>query len=102
MKILIVGSKTKYSGSRLIHLKHFSYELEKFGIESKVIIDIDFLEKSLSLNLKKKITTNKKLKNLLNTFEPDIVLLDNISRLAKTILDEKIPLFKFEKENYHK
>ena len=63
MKILIVGSK-----SRLIHLKHFSYELEKFGIESKVIMDIDFLEKSLSLNLKKKITTNKKIKNSIKLF----------------------------------
>ena len=63
LKILIVGSK-----SRLVHLKHFSYELEKIGIESKVIIDLDFLEKSLSLNLKKKITTNKKLKILLNAF----------------------------------
>ena len=102
MKILIIGSKTKYSGSRLIHLKHFSHELEKFGIESKVIIDIDFLEKSLSLNLKKKITTNKKLKNLLNTFEPNIVLLDNISRLAKTVLDEEIPLFLLFRGNYWK
>ena len=69
MKILIIGSKTKYSGSRLTHLEHFSYELEKFGIESKIVMDMDFLEKSVSLNLKKKITANKKLKNLLNTFE---------------------------------
>ncbi|SVE09135.1 uncharacterized protein METZ01_LOCUS461989, partial [marine metagenome] len=30
MKILIIGSKTKYSGSRLSHLKQFSHELEKF------------------------------------------------------------------------
>ena len=95
MKILIVGSK-----SRLIHLKHFSYELEKFGIESKVIMDIDFLEKSLSLNLKKKIATNKKLKILLNAFEPDIVLLDHISRLGKIFLDKKIPLFLLLRGNY--
>jgi len=100
MKILIIGSKTKYSGSRLIHLKHFSYELEKFGIESKIITDMDFLEKSFSLNLRKKITASKKLKILLKTFEPNIVLLDNISRLAKTILDEKIPLFLLFRGNY--
>jgi len=95
MKILIVGSK-----SRIIHLNHFSHELEKFGIECKVIMDIDFLEKSLSLNLKKKIAPNKKLKILLNTFEPNIVLLDNVSRLAKTVLDEKIPLFLLFRGNY--
>ena len=100
MKILIIGSKTKYSGSRLIHLKHFSYELEKFGIESKIITDMDFLEKSFSLNLRKKITASKKLKILLKTFEPNIVLLDNISRLAKTVLDEKIPLFLLFRGNY--
>jgi len=95
MKILIVGSK-----SRIIHLNHFSHELEKFGIECKVIMDTDFLEKSLSLNLKKKIAPNKKLKILLNTFEPNIVLLDNVSRLAKTVLDEKIPLFLLFRGNY--
>ena len=95
MKILIVGSK-----SRIIHLKHFSANLEKFGMECKVITDTDFLEKSLSLNLKKKIDTNKKLKILLNTFEPNIVLLDKISRTAKIFLDEKIPLFLLLRGNY--
>jgi len=95
MKILIVGGK-----SRIIHLNHFSHKLEKFGIEAKVVTDTDFLEKSLSLNLKKKIITNKKLKTLLNTFEPNVVLLDNVSRLAKTILDEKIPLFLLFRGNY--
>ena len=95
MKILIIGGK-----ARISHLKHFSDELEKLGMECKVILDMDFLEKSLSFNLKKKITTNKKLKILLNTFEPNIVLLDNISRLAKTILDEKIPLFLLIRGNY--
>ena len=95
MKILIVGSK-----SRLIHLKHFSYELEKFGMECKVIVDTDFLEKFFNLNLKKKINTNKKLKILLNEFEPNIVLLDKISRIGKIFLDEKIPLFLLLRGNY--
>ena len=63
---------------------------------------MDFLEKSLSFNLKKRISTNKKLKVLLNTFEPNIVLLDNVSRLATTILDEKIPLFLLFRGNYWK
>jgi len=97
MKILIIGSKV-----RIIHLKHFSDELVKLGMKCKVILDMDFLEKSLSFNLKKRITTNKKLKILLNTFEPNIVLLDNVSRLAKTILDEKIPLFLLFRGNYWK
>ena len=63
MKILIVGSK-----SRIIHLKHFSANLEKFGIECKVITETDFLEKSLSLNLKKKINTKKKIENSIKRF----------------------------------
>ena len=95
MKILIVGDK-----SRIIHLKHFSDKLKKFGVECKVITDTDFLEKSLSLNLKKKINTKKKLKILLNDFEPNIVLLDKISRIGKIFLDEKIPLFLFLRGNY--
>ena len=95
MKILIVGSK-----SRLIHLKDFSYELEKFGMKCKVIAETDFLEKFFDLNLKKKYSTNKKLKTLLNDFEPNIVLLDKISRIGKIFLDEKIPLFLLLRGNY--
>ena len=97
MKILIVGSK-----SRLIHLKDFSYKLEKFGMKCKVIAEADFLEKFFDLNLKKKYSTNKKLKILLNDFEPNIVLLDKISRIGKIFLDEKIPLFLLLRGNYWK
>ena len=97
MKILIVGSK-----SRLIHLKDFSYELEKFGMKCKVIAETDFLEKFFDLNLKKKYSAIKKLKILLNDFEPNIVLLDKISRIGKIFLDEKIPLFLLLRGNYWK
>ena len=88
------------SESRLIHLKHFSHELEKLGIKCKVILDIDFLERFFDLNLGKKNNSNKKLKILLNDFQPNIVLLDKISRIGKIFLDEKIPLFLLLRGNY--
>jgi len=95
VKILIIGAE-----SRVIHLNDFSYELEKFGIECKVIRETDLLEKFFSLNLKKKINTKEKIKILLNTFEPNIVILDKVSKLGKIFLDEKIPLFLLLRNNY--
>ena len=95
VKILIIGAE-----SRVIHLNDFSYELEKFGIECKVIRETDLLEKFFSLNLKKKINTKEKIKILLNTFEPNIVILDKVSKLGKIFLAEKIPLFLLLRNNY--
>ena len=39
MNILIVGSKSRY-----VHLKEFSDELEKLQINSKTVIDTEFIE----------------------------------------------------------
>ena len=51
MKILIIGSKTKYSGSRLIHLKHFSYELEKFNWDVLAKLFVKVVEARLGKNV---------------------------------------------------
>ena len=50
LRLLIVGNKTRF-----VHLKQFIIELEKIGIESKLIYDIEFIDKFLQVNIKKKI-----------------------------------------------
>jgi len=40
LRLLIVGDKTRF-----IHLKQITAELEKIGIESKLIHDIEFIDK---------------------------------------------------------
>ena len=95
MNILIVGNELRY-----IHLKEFSDELEKHQFNSKVIIDTEFIEKSLSLDLKSRIEFKKKREEVLHNFKPDLVVLDRISKLGEFFLDKKIPLFLLLRGNY--
>jgi len=95
MNILIVGSKSRY-----VHLKEFSDELEKLQINSKTVIDTEFIEKSLSLDLKSRIEFKKRREEILYNFKPDLVVLDRISKLGEFFLDKKIPLFFLLRGNY--
>ena len=95
MKILIAGSE-----SRGFHLQCFSYELNKLGIESKVIVDTEYIEKTISLDLKSKKSKKKMVKEILEKFNPDVILLDRISRIGKIFLDENIPLILLLRGNY--
>ena len=95
MKILIVGGK-----SRKIHLDDFSDELINLGIESKVIVDTDFIEKTLNLKFGEKRLKKKKRDEILSSFNPDVVLLDRISRIGEFFLRKKIPLFILLRGNY--
>ena len=45
LRLLVVGDKTRF-----IHLKQFIRELEKIGIESKLIYDIEFIDKFFQMN----------------------------------------------------
>tara|TARA_B100000029_G_scaffold516533_1_gene630619 strand:- start:2356 stop:3447 length:1092 start_codon:yes stop_codon:yes gene_type:complete len=95
MRILICSSE-----NRTFHLKCFSDELKKIGIESKIIIDTEYIEKSLSYDLKQRIIKDQKIKNLLKEFRPDIVLLDRISKIGEIFLERKIPLVILLRGNY--
>ena len=95
MKILMVGNE-----SRGFHLQCFSYELNKLGVESKVIVDTEYIEKTLSLDFRSKKSKKKMIKEILEEFNPDAVILDRISGIAKIFLDENIPLLLLLRGNY--
>ena len=95
LKLLIAGDKTRF-----IHLKKFSLELEKIGIESKLIHDIEFFDKFFEGNVKKKLERDRNFKKILKDVEPDAVLLDRISGLATKITKANIPLLILCRGNY--
>lgn len=95
MRILICCSK-----KRFFHLKCFSDELEKIGKECKLIVDTDYIEKTLSFDLKSRISKNQKIRNLLKEFSPNVVLLDRISKIGEIFLEQKIPLVILLRGNY--
>jgi glycosyltransferase involved in cell wall biosynthesis len=87
LRLLIAGDKTRF-----IHLKQLIAELGKIGIESKLIYDLEFIDKFFEMNIKKKIDRNKNFREILNEFNPDAVLLDRISKIGKKVIEQNIPL----------
>ena len=95
LRLLIAGDKTRF-----IHLKQFITELEKIGIESKLIYDVEFIDKFFQMNIKKKIEKDRNFKRLLKDFEPDVVLLDRMSKVGKKVIEQNIPLLILLRGNY--
>lgn len=86
MKLLIVGNSY-----RKLHLEHLSHELKKLNIESKVIVDSDFIEKTLSFKFFKYFEKKKKLDLVIKQFKPDLVLIDRISKIGNFLIKKNIP-----------
>lgn len=89
MKLLIAVDKTRFH-----NLKQFGEKLQKFGIEYKLVDDLDIYE---GLNSKYKflrwIKTPKKFKTLIDGFKPDAVFTERVSHFSVLCIKEKIPLF---------
>lgn len=94
-RILIIGNK-----ERFIHLRQFSIELGKKGIEAKLIYDMDFLDKFFEVNILKKNRKKNDFKKIIKEFEPNLVLLDRVSKIAEQVIDENIPLWILLRGNY--
>jgi tRNA U54 and U55 pseudouridine synthase Pus10 len=44
------------------------------------------------MNVKKKVDRNKNFREILSEFNPDVVLLDRISKIGKKVIEQNIPL----------
>ena len=95
LRLLIAGNKTRFA-----HLKQFIMELEKIGIESKLIYDIEFIDKFLQVNIKKKIEKDRNLASLLKKNFKDhknikIINNDIINIIENKNLGQNIIVFGF-------
>lgn len=95
MKLLIAGAKSKF-----FHLTEFSNSLQKFGIEGKVINDIEVYTGFPSTNISNWFQTQKKFKELINSFKPDAVFLDNQSHFGLATIKAEIPLYMHLRGDY--
>ncbi len=87
MKLLIGGSPSK-----MFHLKEFQTALTKFGVECKLVIDIDYSNGFPSRKISEWFQIKKKIKQLILDFKPDIILVDRQRHFAKDASKSKIPL----------
>ena len=87
MKLLIGGSSSK-----IFHLKQFAKYLEKKDIECKVVFDADYADGFPSRKIKSWFNSNKKFKNLIENFKPDVIFVDRTRHFALETSKTNIPL----------
>ena len=96
LKLLIAysGGGPDVSGKgKYFHLKEFSNALQKFGVECKLVLDIDYARGFPSKKLGEWVTGKKKFKSLIKEFLPDAILIDSPGHFGSAAIDAKIPLF---------
>lgn len=97
MKLLIGGSPSK-----LFHLREFSKELERFDVESKVVLDTDYCDGFPSRRISNWIQGNAKFSELVQTFRPDLILVDRQRHFGLAATKTNIPLLVHVRGDYWK
>jgi len=87
MKLLIGASSSK-----IFHLNEFSENLQKNNVETKVVFDAEYADGFPSRKIKSWLTSNKKFKNLIEDFKPDVIFVDRTRHFALEASKTKIPL----------
>jgi len=89
VKVLIAGSTSK-----IFHLRELEKNLTSLGVEIKLVIDTEIYDGFPSKNLKKWFQTKTKFNNLINTFNPNAILIDRQNTLFDVAVTKtKIPVF---------
>lgn len=96
MKLLIAYG----SLGKLFHLKDFAAELERQGIEVRLVKDVDFSRGFPSKKISEWIFGNKKFKKLISEFGPDAIFVDRQSHFALQSIKSGIPTFVLLRGHY--
>jgi len=88
LRLLIAGAKSKF-----FHLKEFGDALTKFGVEYKLVHDLEIYTGFPSKNIRDWFPSKKKFNALISEFKPDAVFIDRQAHFGLATIDAKIPLF---------
>ena len=86
------GTSNKTVG-KYYHLKQFGDELEKFGINCKLIRETDYVIGFPTKKIHKMISNKTRFKRLIADFKPDAVFTDGKTTFGMEVIKLKIPLF---------
>jgi len=87
MKLLIGASSSK-----IFHLNEFAKNLKKNNVETKVVFDSDYADGFPSRKITNWFSSNKKFKNLINDFKPNVIFVDRTRHFALEASKADIPL----------
>ena len=82
-RLLIFGKKERFK-----HLEGFRNELEKRGVKTRLIDDMEFLNKTFEINFRSRIEKNLRMKQVLKNFQPNLVLFDRVTKVTDFILKQ--------------
>ena len=88
MRLLIAGAKSKF-----FHLKEFGDALTKFGVEYKLVHDLEIYTGFPSKNIRDWFPSKEKFNALISEFKPDAVFIDRQAHFGLATIEAKIPLF---------
>lgn len=80
------------SSSKIFHLNQFAKELINRGIETKVVLDINYVDGYPSRKILHWFKNDQKFEKLIEKFKPDIILIDRQRHFGLATIKSKIPL----------
>ncbi len=87
MKLLIGASSSK-----IFHLKEFANILEDLGIETKLVLDVNYSDGFPSRKIAHWFQKDHKFKKLIKEFKPDVIFVDRQRHFGLSAIKSKIPL----------
>jgi len=78
--------------SKIFHLNGLADALSKYNIETKLVIDEDYLNKFFDLRLSRRLRRKRDFESLILDFKPDLVFLDRHTQLGLTVIKLNIPM----------
>jgi glycosyltransferase involved in cell wall biosynthesis len=87
LKLLIAGASSKF-----FHLREFGQALKEFGVEAKLVHDIEIYDAFPTRKIRNWVPNKKKFNQLISDFKPDAVFVDRQAHFGSAVLDAKIPL----------
>jgi len=95
LKLLIGGTRSKF-----FHLKEFAEALTEFGVQCKVVNDIEIYSGFPSRKITQCFQTRAKFSRLVDEFKPDAVFYDNQLHFGLASIKAQIPLFMHLRGDY--
>lgn len=93
---LLIGA----SDNKMQYTKKFSEYLEKFGINSKLVLDVEICNGFPSKNITQWINPFKKFNLLIQSFKPDAIFVDRQTQFGIAAIKSGIPLLIQLRGNY--
>ena len=95
MRLLIGGSPSKF-----FHLKEFSEQLKKNGVDCKLVIDTEIYAGFPSKKMSDWFYTSRNFKKIITEFEPNAIFVDRQTNFGLAAIKANIPLFVHLRGNY--